>query len=64
MLNVSLPLSTLAKVFLLSTVLSLGIKYGAPLLSIPPQDWIATIAILTPTVIMAIILSIQSQKAE
>lgn len=40
------------KVFLLSIVLSLLIKYFAPGLSIPANTWIALMAVLMPTLIL------------
>jgi membrane protein implicated in regulation of membrane protease activity len=49
-------LGLLLKVFLLSTVLSLLIKYAAPSLAIPGTDINALIIVLLPSVILAIAL--------
>ncbi|MDZ7959257.1 MAG: hypothetical protein RMY34_15475 [Aulosira sp. DedQUE10] len=49
-------LGLLAKVFLLSIVLSLLIKYAAPSLMIPQTDTIALVMVLSPPIIMAIAL--------
>jgi len=50
------------KVFLMSIALSLAIKYGGPSLSIPSSNAIALIAVLTPSLILAAILSWKAFK--
>ncbi|HLO51058.1 MAG TPA: hypothetical protein VK211_21775 [Kamptonema sp.] len=45
------------KVVLISAALSLAIKYGGPILSIPSSNAIALIAVLTPSIILATLLS-------
>ncbi len=57
-------LGLILKVFLLSTLLSISIKYAAPSLAIPGTDINALIIILLPTVILAIALlwRFQAQK--
>lgn len=49
-------LGLILKVFLLSIVLSLLIKYAAPSLMIPGTDTIALIMVLLPAIVMAIAL--------
>ncbi|BAY13596.1 hypothetical protein [Calothrix sp. NIES-2098] len=49
-------LGLIVKVFLLSIVLSLLIKYAAPSLMIPGTDAVALIMVLSPAIIMAIAL--------
>ncbi|BAZ41605.1 hypothetical protein NIES4101_75710 [Calothrix sp. NIES-4101] len=49
----------LAKVLLLSVVLSLFIKYVAPIVPIPESDINALILVLSPTVIMAVLLGVR-----
>jgi membrane protein implicated in regulation of membrane protease activity len=44
------------KVFLMSIALSLAIKYGGPILSIPSTNLNALIAVFTPSIILATIL--------
>ncbi|MEG3926475.1 hypothetical protein QUA00_27900 [Microcoleus sp. T2B6] len=48
------------KVFLMSIALSLTIKYGGPILSIPSTAAIALIAVFTCTIILAALLSWRS----
>ncbi|OUL27820.1 hypothetical protein BV378_08655 [Nostoc sp. RF31YmG] len=57
-------LGLVVKVFLLSMMLSLLIKYAAPSLMIPGTDTIALVMVLLPAVIMAIALlwRFQGQK--
>jgi glucose-6-phosphate-specific signal transduction histidine kinase len=54
--------SFILKVLLLSTGLSLGIKYLAPSLNIPATSANALIAVFLPTVVMAIVLGWQSWR--
>lgn len=49
-------ISPIVKVFTLSAVLSVVIKYAGPSLSIPSTDSNALIAILSPSLIVAAIL--------
>jgi hypothetical protein len=44
------------KVVLVSTILSLLVKYGGRILSIPPTPTNASIAILIPPILMALVL--------
>jgi hypothetical protein len=44
------------KVLLVSTILSLLVKYGGRILSIPPTPTNASIAILIPPILMALVL--------
>jgi membrane protein implicated in regulation of membrane protease activity len=46
----------IVKVFLMSIALSLAIKYGGPILSIPSTNLNALIAVFSPTIILATIL--------
>ena len=48
------------KIFIVSTILSILIKYGGQLLLISPTVAIATMAILLPSIIVAIALSWRS----
>ena len=50
------------KIFILSSFLSLLIKYGGQLLSISPTFAIAISAILLPSIIVALALSWRSQQ--
>lgn len=47
----------LVKILIFSAVLSVAIKYGGQLLSISPTNKIAIVAILLPSIIVAIALS-------
>jgi hypothetical protein len=47
----------LTKVFLLSALISLGIRYLAPLLDIPGTPIIALTLVLSPTLLIAIVLA-------
>ncbi|XZN89921.1 MAG: hypothetical protein ACM65M_19990 [Microcoleus sp.] len=49
-------ISPIVKVFTLSAVLSVAIKYAGPSLSIPSTDLNALIAVLSPSLIVAAIL--------
>ena len=51
-----------SKIFIVSTCLSVLIKYGGQLLSISPTVAIAISAILLPSIIVAIALSWRSQQ--
>jgi F0F1-type ATP synthase assembly protein I len=51
------------KVLLLSVLLSLAIKYLAPSLQIPLTDTHALIAILTPSLVMALLLVWRGQRS-
>jgi hypothetical protein len=44
------------KVLLVSTVLSLLVKYGGRILSIPPTPTNASIALVVPPILMALVL--------
>ncbi|MEG4280323.1 hypothetical protein QUA62_23000 [Microcoleus sp. MON1_C1] len=50
------------KVFLISAVISLIIKYGGPIISIPSTAVIAVIAVFTPSIILAAILGLRSRQ--
>lgn len=51
------------KVFLLSLGLSIAIKYGGPFLNIEPTPLNALIAVISPSVIFAIVLLVQSKSS-
>jgi hypothetical protein len=53
--------STVFKVLGLATVITIGIKYGAPQLAIPATNAGATIAILLPAIVMAGVIFYQGQ---
>ena len=52
----------IVKIVILSTVLSLLIKYGGQLLSIAPTGKIAIAAILLPSIIVALALTWRSRQ--
>ncbi|NJK69416.1 MAG: hypothetical protein HC789_23555 [Microcoleus sp. CSU_2_2] len=52
------------KVFLMSIALTLTIKYGGPILSIPSSNAIALIAVFTPSMIIAALLGWRSQQQQ
>lgn len=52
----------IVKIFILSTVLSLSIKYGGQLLSIAPTEKIAIAAILLPSIIVALALAWRARQ--
>lgn len=51
------------KVLILSTVISLLIKYGGRLISIAPTSINAAIAVFLPTVILALLLIVRSRSS-
>jgi hypothetical protein len=51
------------KVLVVSTVISLLIKYGGRLISIPPTSINAAIAVFLPTVILALLLIVRSRSS-
>jgi hypothetical protein len=53
--------STIFKVLGLATMITIGIKYGAPYLAIPATNTGATIAILLPAIVMAGVIFYQGQ---
>lgn len=50
------------KILLLSAVISVGIKYGGPYLGLAGTTTTALVAVLSPTILMAILLSWRWQK--
>ncbi|MEG4027728.1 MULTISPECIES: hypothetical protein [unclassified Microcoleus] len=50
------------KVFLISAVISLIIKYGGPIISIPLTAFNALIAVFTPSIILAAVLGWRSRQ--
>ena len=54
--------NTLLPVTIISVSLSVAIKFGAPLLKIPANNTTATIGVLLPVVLIAIILGWQQIK--
>ncbi|HEY9698489.1 MAG TPA: hypothetical protein V6D10_14595 [Trichocoleus sp.] len=55
-------LITILKIFLLSAAISFAIKYLAPSLNVPVSSVIALVAVLSPTIIMAIVLAWRSKQ--
>jgi hypothetical protein len=55
-------ISPILKVFSLSATLSLAIKYAGPSLSIPSTDFNATIAVISPSLIVAALLGWRSRQ--
>ncbi|NJR66475.1 MAG: hypothetical protein HC772_15980 [Leptolyngbyaceae cyanobacterium CRU_2_3] len=58
------PIGFVFKLLILSTLLSFGIKYGAPYLAIAPTHLNALIGVLLPAGIMAIALTWSAWKQE
>jgi hypothetical protein len=56
--------SLIFKLLMLSTLLSIAIKYLAPSLQIPTTHFNALIAILLPSLIMAALLTWQGRSAK
>jgi hypothetical protein len=54
--------NTLLRVSIISVSLSMAIKFGAPFLKIPANNTTATIGVLLPVVLIAIILGWQQNK--
>lgn len=52
------------KVFLFSTVLSVAIKYGGPLLAIPANATVGLVAVFLPSVLLAIALGWRALQPE
>ncbi|HEY9629604.1 MAG TPA: hypothetical protein V6C84_20060 [Coleofasciculaceae cyanobacterium] len=52
------------KLFIFSVLLSVAIKYAAPSLAIAATDHNALIAVLLPSIVMAIALGWRARKAE
>ncbi|MEB3359292.1 MAG: hypothetical protein VKK04_21380 [Synechococcales bacterium] len=52
----SSAISFVAKVFLLSAALAVGIKFVAPRLAVPMTPAIALVMVLLPTILMAALL--------
>jgi hypothetical protein len=48
--------STILRVIILSTIISIAIKFGAPQLAIPATTTTATIGVFLPVLLIAIIL--------
>lgn len=55
-------LNFLLKVFGLSALLSVAIKYGGPLLNIPATNAGATLAVCLPSTVLAIVLGWRWQR--
>jgi hypothetical protein len=53
--------SSIFKILGLATLITIGIKYGAPDLAIPATNMGATIAILLPSIVMAGVIFYQGQ---
>jgi glucose-6-phosphate-specific signal transduction histidine kinase len=51
----------IVKVFALSTLISVAIKYGAPYLAVSETNPIALIAVVLPSILMAIALGWRSR---
>ncbi|MGF1601035.1 MAG: hypothetical protein ACFCU8_03285 [Thermosynechococcaceae cyanobacterium] len=51
----------LAKILILSAVISVAIKAGGPLIPLPPVSAVALLLVLSPTVIMAIALTLRAK---
>ncbi|NJL67044.1 MAG: hypothetical protein HC894_10165 [Microcoleus sp. SM1_3_4] len=58
------PTGFILKVFLMSIALSFAIKYGGPILSIPSTNLNASIAVLTPSIILAALLGWRSRQQQ
>jgi membrane protein implicated in regulation of membrane protease activity len=56
------PLQFIVKVFLLSALISIAIKYGGPWLRIPASPAIALIAVFLPSVLVAMVLMWRWQR--
>jgi hypothetical protein len=56
--------NTLLRVTIISMALSVAIKFGAPLLEIPANNTTATIGVLLPVLLIAIILGWQQMKQD
>jgi hypothetical protein len=57
-------INNLLRVTIISVALSVAIKFGAPLLEIPANNTTATIGVLLPVVLIAIILGWQQMKQD
>ena len=59
----SLLVSTLLRVIILSTIISIAIKFGAPQLAIPANTTTATIGVFLPVLLIAIVLGWRQLQA-
>jgi hypothetical protein len=57
-------ISTILPVLGLSTLISFGIKYVAPQLTIPATDQVALILVLLPTIVIAALLLLKTPRRE
>ncbi|PAX48943.1 hypothetical protein [Brunnivagina elsteri] len=58
------PFGFIVKVFFFSALISVLIKYVSPIISIPQSDINVLILVLSPTAIMAVLLSLRFRGIE
>jgi hypothetical protein len=58
-----LLVSTCLRVIILSTVISIAIKFGAPQLAIPANATTATIGVFLPVLLIAIVLGVATKAS-